>query len=64
MICQKLVQLCEATVRYKPAISRSELIRIACQACQRLDVCPALSTEEFEARGLHKIQPGQEPQQA
>ncbi len=58
MICQKLRQLCELTTKYNPLVNRAELVRLACQACQRLDVCPALSGDEFDSRlGLHQLQP-------
>ena len=59
MICQKLKELCEATAKYQSRISQADLVRFACQACQRLDVCPALSIDEFDARALHQIQPQQ-----
>ena len=58
MICQKLRQLCELTTKFNPLVNRAELVRLACQACQRLDVCPALSGDEFDARvRLHQLQP-------
>jgi hypothetical protein len=58
MICQQLRQLCEMTARCNPFVNRGELVRLACQACRQLDVCPALSTDEFDARSrLYHLPP-------
>ena len=46
MVCNKLKQLIQISAG--GTLSRLEIIRIACQSCRKLEVCPAISLEEFD----------------
>lgn len=50
MLCthlKELVQLCE---EHQLKLSSAELIHVVCTKCGKQEVCPAMLTEEYDAR--------------
>ena len=50
MNCVRLNKLYQIVQTSELAISRSDLIRMACQPCQEIEVCPAMSSNEYDTR--------------
>jgi len=46
MVCKNLKQLTQISVG--GTLSRLDIVRAACHSCVKLDVCPAISIDEFE----------------
>ena len=50
MTCEHLRQLYQLCQNHHLTISSSDVIRITCKECQEIEVCPAMLTDEYEAR--------------
>ena len=44
---QQLYQICQAN---ELKISSSDVIRVTCHQCQKVETCPSTLTDEYEAR--------------
>ena len=55
MVCKNLKQLTKITV--SGTLSRLDIVRVACHSCVKLDVCPAISIDEFEFMELKSANP-------
>lgn len=49
MICSQLTQLNQTLAHVSPRPSSSDLTRIICKRCNRIESCPSLSAEQAEA---------------
>jgi hypothetical protein len=57
MICLRLKQLYQIVQTRELAVSQPDVVRMACEACQEIEVCPAMSTNEYDARRKHVVTP-------
>ncbi len=55
MMCQTLQNLFNLCRSYQFDVIKSDVVRVTCQNCQQLEVCPALSSDEYESRRLVNI---------
>ncbi len=50
MMCEHIKQLFQLCEEHDLKLSSSDIIRISCQECQRIEVCPATLADEYESR--------------
>jgi hypothetical protein len=50
MTCEHLRQLYQLCQDHELKISSSDVVRIKCKECEQIEVCPAMLTDEYEAR--------------
>jgi len=55
MVCQPLRNLFDQCQTHQFHINPVEVVRAACQNCQQIEVCPALSGEEYESRKKEQL---------
>ena len=50
MTCKHLRELYQLCQDNNLTISSSDVVRIACQKCQEVEVCPSMMVSEYDAR--------------
>jgi len=53
-MCENLMQLCSYFESSDAPKARSEVIRVVCGSCNRVEVCPSVTDDEFETRSRHQ----------
>ena len=56
-MCSTLTGLFDSLQVSDLAVSRSDVIRVACNSCGRWDVCPQVTEQEFELRAGNQAKP-------
>lgn len=57
-MCENLIQLCSYFETSDAPKARSEVIRVVCGSCNRVEVCPSVTEDEFETRTLRQQKDG------
>ena len=57
MPCEHLRKLYQVCQDHELRISSSDVVRITCQKCAEVEVCPDMLTDEYEARQQETPEP-------
>ena len=50
MTCEHLRKLYQLCQQHDLKITSSDVVRIKCSECEEIEVCPAMLTDEYDAR--------------
>lgn len=51
-MCENLLRICEFVENNDRTKSTSDVIRVVCRHCNRIEVCPSVTFDEFDTRAL------------